>query len=197
MVKNPNINNGVAIQIYADMNPAHDGGGWTLLIANGQKNWTFNEVPQINQATPPGSESELLGYTGKYSILLWGDFLKKNPSDFQYRIDADEFWNHGGVWSVKNNYSFMSTSPNNTNIISNFDWYGGYLNTGIEQRMPFLMDCTADITAFLTTTSQGCTTEWWGTLVQGGSWPHGVVPWIAVTQTNEYQNPSRIWYWVR
>ncbi len=202
-IQNASINSGNPVKIYADMDPTHDGGGWTLIVANSNKSWTYTEAQSVHATNPPADPSVLTSVNGKYSILSWADYIKKSASGFQYRIDADSYWNHGGVWTANGNYSFMDTTGNNTNVTADIKWYGTFFDTsylsGKFHGMPFLIDCTTPAnTSFLTTTRGGCTDNWWGTLIQGGNFANATVPWISDGGTSyNYSDPTTLWYWVR
>jgi hypothetical protein len=193
-IQNANINNGDPLQIYADM--TRDGGGWTLILANGSlANWNGDNALNLNSSTPP---ADPLNLTANYSIIEFADYIKKSASGFQYRIEATTPGDWGGVWTANQNYSFVSQLNTNTNITLNTkfgNWT--YNNSGIEERMPYFTPGAQGII----TTSISPDGEWWGTLVarfNSGGWRPA--PWVGNSGypgigANGY--PDIIWYWVR
>jgi hypothetical protein len=188
-IQNENINEGVPIRVYVDM--VRDGGGWTLILANGSlSGWNETNALNLNSGLPPANPSAL---SANYSIIGFADYIKKSASNFQYRIEAGEPGAWGGVWTANQNYSFVSRSNTNTNITLNTkfgNW--NYNNSGIEARMPYYTPGAQGII----TTSENTGSEWWGTLVarsDSGGW--SPAPWIASSFESGY--PGIIWYWVR
>ena len=186
-IKNPQINSGIAVQIYADMN--RNGGGWTLIVANSDNGgWNAENVLSRNPLTPPLNPADLSADQGHYSILSWADALKSEQSNFEYRIEATNYGAWGGIWAVHHNYSFVDRSNTNSDIdlVQKFDdWI--YRDEGIEQHMPYVStECG------LLTTSTYPGGQWWGTIVNGCG-IFGPVPWI----NGQNSNPGIIWYWVR
>ena len=185
-IQNESINAGGPIQIYADM--TRNGGGWTLILANSNTNdWNVNNALNFNGATPPSDPLNLTSLNGHYSILAYADYIKKSPTGFQYRIEATNPGEWGGVWTANDSYSFVSQSNANTNITLNTkfgNWE--YVDNGIEARMPYFSTGCGVLT-----TSENPGGEWWGTLISQCGW--NPVPWIA----NGNANPGIIWYWVR
>jgi hypothetical protein len=186
-IQNPNINSGVAIQIYADMST--NGGGWTLILCNaGYTGWDYNNTALRNSGSPSVSAN--------YSILSWADHIKKSATGFQYMLDAQTRGSHGGIWTVNNNISFISSVRTNTitsgAITRNFkfgSWDEQDDGTNLGPRMPYY---TNSGNAFLTTDADN-TGNWWGALVTSApNW--GTAPWMS---KNGVQNPTYIWYWVR
>ena len=181
-IKNPNINSNTAFQIYADMTT--DGGGWTLLMANvGYLGWDYNNAILRNETTP--------SLSANYSIVSYGDYIKKSATGFQYMIEANARNRWGGIWTANDAYTFVSTTNVQTNITRNITWdtytYDITNSNSVQPRMPWR---TTTNTAFLTTDDGSG--NWWGTLVTSNP-SYVTAPWIDVSMPT----PSKIYYWVR
>lgn len=191
-IKNANINNGVAIKIYADMTT--DGGGWTLILKNSNTSgWTYANAIELNTSMPFTTNADVISTsTANYSIVTWADDIKKSASGFQYMMDANARNTYGGIWTANANYSFESNSNANTNVTlktPSFSPTWDYNDNGVEQRMPYYSNCAGIIT-----TSSSCNSSWWGTLVTNGGW--SPAPWMGQL-ANPGGYPGIIWYWVR
>ena len=181
-IKNSNINSGTPFQIYADMTT--DGGGWTLLMTNvGYSGWTYANAILRNEATPSLSTN--------YSILQYGDYIKKAATGFQYMMEASARNSWGGIWTANDTYTFVATTNVQTNITRNITWntyaYDLANSNSIQPRMPWRGTVN---NAYLTTDDGGG--NWWGTLVTDNA-SYVTAPWIDTNMPT----PSKIWYWVR
>jgi len=186
-VQNDNLNGGDPFQIYADME--RNGGGWTLILANSNaSDWENTNVLDFNADTPPSDPLNLNSLNGHYSILNRADYIKHVESGFQYRIEATNPSEWGGIWTANQNYSFISQSNANIDITLNTKfgpW--NYSDVGIEPRMPYF--APNDCGQFTTSGSAGG--QWWGTLVSRCG--YNPAPWIS----DGNPGPGIIWYWVR
>ncbi len=194
-IKNPNINGGVPIKIYADMTT--DGGGWTLILKNSSYvGWTYANSIALNTTIPFSTNAEIISTSSaNYSIIGWADHIKRSASGFQYMIDANTRSSFGGIWTANAAYSFVSTSSSNTNVTENVkfgNWTYVGNNDGMSLRMPWY-GYVGSNTGFYTLSSGSG--NWWGTLIANNS-NYSPAPWIG-NLGGVAANPGIIWYWVR
>jgi hypothetical protein len=191
-ISNPNINGGSPVKIYADM--TRNGGGWTLIVANASTNgWDDATTLLANETNPPADPTyagAIGNISSRYSILSWADYIKKDASGFQYRMEANTYGKWGGIWTANQPYSFVSQSEFNMDITLNEQFnpteWTYPIDNGIEARMPFYQPGQCYV---LSTTNDNW---WWGTIVSTCGWTPA--PWIEGTGG---QDPGIIWYWVR
>jgi hypothetical protein len=169
------------------------------------------------------SQSDL----NNYSILGWADYIKRSPSGFDYMLDAGYRRRNGGIWTANEAYSFVGTYDSSSFGDQYLQGQGGslgfrknitevekfpagapsdtatwaYAHNTIEARMPYVGQLGGYIpggSMLLGTDSDGA---WWGTIVANNQF--NPAPWMEVIATgsvadsNTYQNPKVIWYWVR
>jgi hypothetical protein len=148
----------------------------------GNAGWTYDNAILRNESTP--------SLTTNYSIVQWGDNIKKSSIGFQYMIEADARNRWGGIWTVNEAYTFAVTVNTQTNVTRNSFWdiypYDINNSNSIQPRMPWR---TTANSGFLTTDDGAG--NWWGTLVTNNGYT--TAPWVESLMPT----PSKIYYWVR
>ena len=86
-----------------------NGGGWTLIMKNSNRNgWTYANAISLNTTMPFSYASDVISRsTPNYSIIGWADYIKRSESGFEYMIDATNRREYGGIWTAPENYSFI------------------------------------------------------------------------------------------
>ena len=177
-----------------------NGGGWTLIMKNSNRNgWTYANAISLNTTMPFSYASDVISRsTPNYSIIGWADYIKRSESGFEYMIDATNRREYGGIWTANGNYSFVKTDNSQTNVTvttkfgpkkNGNDWE--YVNNdGISKRMPWHRNGNSIIS-----TDDGGG-NWWGTLITAHNWRP--TPWITnAGGGSRNPDPGIIWYWVR
>ena len=205
-IQNANINGGNKFKIYADM--TRNGGGWTLIVANGTSaNWNRAKAQKVNELNPPTNPSDLSSYgsgddASKYSILGWADYIKQSPGTFRYRLEAGTFGQFGGIWSSPSSYLLYAPDNNTQTGVTNITSFTGYdptgassgdggcngMNATIRNALPWLSTTGYMILG----TAPDPSNCFWGSIIEStGQWNAG--PWINPDNIR----PAVIWYWVR
>ena len=109
--------------------------------------------------------------------------------NFQYRIEANDRQQLGGIWEAPSSYSFLCANNSQTDVqlLKKFgDWV--YSTYSVKRRMPWLCNCD---NIFLTTDDGVITNKWWGCLVQEHTSNFRLTPFIMGNTTHT------LYYWMR
>lgn len=129
-----------------------------------------------------------------HSILKHADVIKTHSEEdcFNYRLEAKEFGQYGGIWVAPKSYSFLAKDKSQTNVqlVNKFgDW--DYRGNTIEKRMPWICE---NCPAILTTAANS--PDYFGSIVSGSSYS-GQLGFPAPWMRNVEISPGIIWYWIK